>query len=58
MQDCNGGHTIPVACEIQHALAEPLAGFARIVNCRVELQVLESSEPDTRPLPSGINATE
>jgi len=58
MRDHNREHIILVACEIQHTLAKLLAGFACVVNRRVELEVLELSEPDTRPLPSGINATE
>ena len=41
MQDRNGEDIILVACEIQHALAKPLAGFARVVNHHVELQLLE-----------------
>jgi len=41
MQDHNRENIILVACEIQHALAELLAGFACIVNCHVELQLLE-----------------
>ena len=41
MRDRDREHIILVAREVQHALAEPLAGFARVVDGRVELPVLE-----------------